>query len=152
MARNSIVVSNDPRGRFIEGVLAAGQTPKPGQHISLKSDGTYEAWNGAADGERDEVIILCEDILRGRTVDDAYAAGDRFRAYIPLPGDEVQCLFGNASGTADDVLVGDKMIIDDGTGKVIVTTGSPESEPYRALEAITDPTADQLLLCRFTGH
>lgn len=152
MARSTIVVSGDPKGHFIEVQLADGQTPKPGTCVSLNSDGEYEAWNGAADGEQDEVIVLTEDWTLGKTVNDAYADGARAQAYIPMPGDEIQVLFGNASGTADDVTVGMKMIIDDGTGKVIPTTGSPEMEPFKALEAITDPTADQLLLCRFTGH
>lgn len=148
MAREQIVVQSNPRGVFIEGTLASGQTPLPGQCISIMSDGLYEVWNGAADGEQDEVIILCEDSLRGRTVDDAYAAGDHFFAYIPANGELVQVLYGNASGTADDVAIGTKLMIDDGTGKAILTTGSPESEPFKAMEAIVDPSADQLLLVR----
>ena len=59
--------------------------------------------------------------------------------------------FGNAAGTADDVTKGMKLIIDDGTGKVVPTTGTPESEPFVAREAITDPTADQLLWCSYSG-
>lgn len=152
MSRNAIIVSEEPKGHFIEGLLASGQTPKPGQCISLKSDGTYEAWNGAADGEQDEVIILLDDNLQGKTVDDAYADGARFFAYIPLPGDELMVLCANISGSGDTYPVAQKLIIDDGTGKAIYTTGTPEMEPFKVLVAPDSYlTADTLVLCRFTG-
>lgn len=153
----TIVVKGN--GHFIEGTLKTGSTPKPGTLMIMTSDAkdgsgnfTYKPWDGALDGERDEVIILRENEGLGKTVTDAYADSEHCYLYIPMPGDEVQVLFGNAAGTADDVAIGDKLIIDDGTGKVIPTTGSPEMEPFKALEAYVDPTADQLLHCRFTGH
>ena len=143
-----IVLTPNPKGHFIEVQLASGQTPKPGQHITMKSDGNWEVFNGDADGDTEERVVLIEDFLQGKTAADAYADGARAQAYIPLPGDVINILFKNVAGTADDVVVGDKMIIDDGTGKAIVTTGSPEQEWYKALEAITDPTADTLLKVR----
>lgn len=147
VTRNTIVVSGDPKGHFIEGTLAAAITPKPGTLLKLQSDGTYSIWTGT-DGDRDEMIILCEDWGQGKLPTDAYAASDHFFAYIPVHGDEIQVLFGNVAGTADDVAVGDKLIHVNATGKFIVTTGSPQSQPFKALESITDPTADQLLLVR----
>ena len=146
MAYNKIVLKGN--GHFIEGVLASGQTPKPGQCISLKSDGKYEAWNGAADGERDEVIVLCENVNLGQLPTEAYADGARFVAYIPVPGDELQVLV--VSG--ENIAIGDKLIIDDGTGKCLETTGSPEMEPFKALEAPGALGADALVRVRFTGH
>lgn len=151
VTRNTIVVSGDPKGHFIEGTLAAAITPKPGTLLKLGSDGLYTIWSGAADGERDEMIILCEDWGQGKLPTDAYAASDHFFGYIPVPGDELQILIHNATGTADDVAVGDKLIHVSTLGTFIVTTGSPESEPFKALESITDPVADQLLLVRCTG-
>jgi len=147
MAYNKIVLKGN--GHFIEGELASGQTPKPGQCISLKSDGKYEAWNGAADGERDEVIVLCENPNLGYLPTEAYADGSRFQAYIPVPGDELQVLV--ASG--ENIAIGDKLIIDDGTGKCIETTGSPEMEPFKALASSGGALgADGLIRVRFTGH
>lgn len=146
--KNQIVQKG--RGHYLEGILTA-ITPKPGTCLQLTSASganTYQLWNGAADGENHEVIILLEDMLQGSTVDTAYAASSRCFLYIPQRGDEFLVLFGNASGTADDVAIGDKLMIDKGTGKAIPTSGSPEMEPFLALEAITDPTADQLLLVR----
>lgn len=145
---NTIVVSNMPMGRYLEGILAAGNAPKPGQFVSQTSDGEYELWNGAADGERDNLLIVLECKLLGRTLDTAYSAGERVFLYSPLRGDLLLAMYGNASGTADDVAVGDKLIIDDGTGKLVPTTGSPEMEPFKAEEAYTDPTADKLILVR----
>jgi hypothetical protein len=151
MARQTIVVSGEPKGHFIEGKLATGSTPKPGTCVSLTSAGLYEPWNGAADGEQDEVIVLVEDAMQGKTVNDAYADSAHIFMYMPLAGDEIQVLFGNVAGTADEVAIGDKLMIDDGTGKAINTTGSPEMEPFKALEAYVDPAADKLLLVRCTG-
>ena len=85
--------------------------------------------------------------MAGQTMDTAYAAGDRAFGYIPLPGDELNLLLGDVSGTADDHTKGEILIIDDGTGEFIATTGSPEEEVAQLLETITDPTADTLAWC-----
>lgn len=135
-------------GHFIEGKLATGQTPKPGQCISIRTDGTWEGWNGAADGERDEVVVLCENALIGGLKTDAYANGAQFLAYIPCPGDELQVLV----TAAEAIVIGDKLIIKDGTGKIIETTGSPEMEPFKSLEALGTITVDTHCLVRVTGH
>lgn len=145
-SHNTIVVKG--RGHFIEGKLASGQTPIPGTCISLKSDGTYEAWNGAADGERDEVIVLIENDFLGQLKTQAYADGAQFRAYIPLPGDELQVYV--TSG--ENIAIADKLIIDDGTGRCIETTGTPEMEPFKALESSGGALgANTHILVRFTG-
>ena len=43
-------------------------------------------------------------------------------------------------------------MVDDGTGLIIATTGSPETEVCLLLEAITDPTADTLAWTIWSGH
>jgi len=149
---NEIVLSADPKGHFIEGILAAGQTPKPGTMLSIISDDTWEVWNGAADGEQDEVVILLDDHLRGKTIDDAYVAGEHFFAYIPSPGDVVKVLCHNVTGTPDAFAIGDKLIIMDGLGKCIVTTGTVEMEPFKVIETVAAITADTLVMCRCTGN
>jgi len=153
----TIVVTPAPKGVFITGVISG--TPKPGTMLQIdvseaKISGnfTWEVFNGAADGERTLVAILVEDSLQGKTVDDAFASGTLGTLYCPVPGEQLQVLFNNVAGTADDVAVGDKLIVNDGTGKFNVTTGSPESEPFLALEALVDPTADALLHVMYTGH
>jgi hypothetical protein len=157
MARgNEIIVSANPRGVFLEGIVSG--TPKPGTCMQIKAatemvNGrfTYEAYNRDADGNRYPIIVLLPDNLRGKLATEAYADGDRGFFYCPLPGEELNVLKLDVSGTADDFAIGQQLIVDDGTGKVLGTTGSPEAEPFICLETITDPTTDQLVHVMFTG-
>jgi len=149
-SQNQIVVSPNPLGHFIEGTLTAVAI-LPGTHVSIDTAGLYEAWNESADGVKGEVIVLIEDALQGRDVSTTYDASDRFFAYIPLPGDELQCLFKNISGTADSFVIGELVMIDDTTGKLI-TESSSEMEPWAVMETIAALTADALHLVRSTGH
>ena len=173
MRGNRIVVTPD-RGYDVEGYLASGETVYPGMIVQIDPTqslvGGRHAWkiySRDADGDRPKgpFIVLKEDIGQGKaaagvassnsnSLGDAYAtsSGTRLFGFIPLPGCELNLIFKNVSGTADDVTAGDLMIVDTGTGKVIVTTGSPETEPAMALEAITDPTEDKLLWCVWTGQ
>jgi hypothetical protein len=163
---NSIIVSSEPKGVREECIISG--TPTPGVVMELKGATaavggrfTYEpagttaaagSKGMSADGDRIPICVLTEDSLQGKLATTAYADGDRGFLYWPVNGEELNMLFQNASGTADDVLVGDKLIVDDGTGKLLVSTGSPECEPFGALEAITDPTVDQLFWVKYTGN
>lgn len=154
---NTIVLSAAPAGRFLEGIVSG--TPKPGTMMQIKAGTepvggrhTWEVFNGAADGERTLVAILTEARLYGRGPDEAYVNGDRCFLYCPIPGDELQVLLQNQSGTADAFAIGDKLIVDDGTGLFIATTGSPESEPFIVMETLAGLTADTLCHVMYTGH
>lgn len=158
---NEIIVSADPRGHFSEGTIAAGETPKPGTilqrqtSVALKSGRwTYEIYNADADGGRPKgaIWLLLPNHLEGKLATDAYAAGERCFLYCPLPGDQLNLLVLNLAGTADDHAIGEMLIIDDTTGKMIATTGTPETEVAQLLETITDPTADTLAWCEWTGY
>lgn len=167
MARgNSIIVSSnpDPAG-MVEGIIGAGLSPKPGTIMQLQTGTalkggrhTWELYNGDADGGRPKgpFIVLREDPYQGKTTSDAYAAGDRAFGYVPRAGDELNLLVANLSGTADDHPIGEMLIVstaaDATQGKMLVTAGSPETEVAILLEAITDPTADTLAWCRWTGY
>ena len=98
------------------------------------------------------VIVLLPDALQGALYSTAYVSGARGFLYVPRPGEELNMRVADISGTADDHAIGDLLMIDNGTGLLIVTTGSPEAEPFICLEAATDPTAEALLLCQFTGQ
>lgn len=163
MAKGSqIVVSPNPRGIFDEGTIASGETPKPGTIVQIQDssgiDGngkfTFEIYNADADGGRPKgpFYVLLADELRGVTETTAYAAGDHCFVYVPLPGDQLNMLVLNLAGTADDHSFGEMLIVDDTTGKLIATTGSPETEAFKLLEAITDPTADTLAHVIYTGY
>jgi hypothetical protein len=158
MARgNCIVVSSNPLGHFEGGYIATAE--KPGTFVQMDATvalkagrHTWKVYQPGADGENPlgPVGILTEDRLQGKTATDAYAAGAFVPTiYIPQPGDELNALVANLAGTADDHALGEKMMIDHGTGKLVATTGSPENEHCVLLEAITDPTADTLAWVRF---
>lgn len=158
MARgNEIIVNGEgPKGRFIEGIIDAGITPKPGTAMQIDPSqamqGGRHVWtlyNRDADGNmpKGPLAILLADNLQGKTATDAYAAGDRCFLYVPLPGDELNLLISNLAGTGDDHTAGEIVMVDDGTGEFIATTGSPEEEVAVLLEDITDPTEDTLAWC-----
>ena len=154
---NNIIVTNNPRG-FRDECLISG-TPKPGTLMTIVAATepvggrfTYEPFNRDADGDRALIAILLPDKLQGKDALTAYADGDRGFLYFPLPGDRLNVLAQDVSGTGDDHAIGDLLIVDDGTGKIIATTGTPQSEPFQCLSTTTNPLADHLLYCVFTGY
>jgi hypothetical protein len=167
MARgNVIIVTADPQGTFREGYIAAGQTPKPGTimqrdpTVALQQGrATYKIYSRDADGDQPLGafwVLLWETaggtMLRGKAIGDAYAAGDRCALYSPKDGEELNLLVLNLAGTADDHAAGEIMMVDSGTGMLIATTGTPETEVATLLETITDPVADTLAWVEWTGH
>lgn len=159
---NLIVVSAEPQGRFVEGYIATGETPKPGQVVQIKASAgiddtgnfTWEIYNADADGGRPKgpLGVLDIDHMQGKTATQAYVAGARCFVYIPYPGDELNMLLADVGGTADAHSFGEMLIVDDTTGKLIATTGTPETEPFMLLEDVTAPTADTLVHVIYTGY
>lgn len=156
---NEIVLTIDPRGRFMEGIIDTAE--KPGTIVQIDFTQAkvgnrfhWVAYNRDADGDRPAgpFIVLLPDHLQGKTSADAYAAGDRAFGYVPLPGDELNLLIANLAGTADDHAAGEQLMVDDGTGKLVATTGTPETEVATLAENITDPVADTLAHCFWTGY
>jgi hypothetical protein len=165
MARgNEIIVSAEPNGRFLEGVIANGQTLYPGTIMQIDPSvamvggrHTWTAYSRDADGNRPKgpYAVLLPDSNTGQAATTAYAASTgatRCFLYCPLPGDELNLLHENVAGTGDDVALGDILIVDSGTGKMKVTASTPESECAVALESRTDPTSDALIHCMWSGH
>jgi len=157
MAKGNEIVVESQHGKKVEGTIDGAL--KPGTVVQVKAateptNGrfTWEAYDAAADGNQRLIAVLDIDHLQGKTATDAYTSGDHCFIWIPMPGDELNMLAADVAGTADDVAIGDIFIVDDGTGKLIATTGTPESEPFIALETVTDPTADHLVHCMFTGY
>jgi len=155
---NEIIVSANPRGVFMEGTINGAL--QPGIVVQLDvSEGLdangrpdWEAYNAAADGNQRLIAILLPDVNRGKLATDAYVSGDHCFVYVPVAGEEFNMLVGDVAGTGDDHAFGDIMMVDDGTGELVATTGTPESEPFQLLEAATDPTADALMHCIYTGY
>ena len=159
---NNIVLANNPRGRFFEGYKIAG-TPSPGIMVQIDVSEAevggrwaYEAYNSDVDAESGFVLILLEDQNQNLGNTTAYITNTRCWMYAPLPGDEMNILLEDVAGTvaADDTAIGDRLIVDDGTGKFIASTGTShvKSEPFIALEVVTEPAADTLIRALFTGY
>jgi hypothetical protein len=158
---NEIIVSAEPQGRFIEGIISGAL--KPGICVQLVAATepvggrfTWGVYDAAADGDQRLVAVLLPDSLQGKLATDAYVSGDRCFLYCPIAGEELNMLVTDPdTGTTETWAIGDLLMIDDGTGKLIDTTGSPEMESFICLETFLDPTStqtDYLIWCMYTGH
>ena len=161
-----VIVSAHPKGHFEECVVIG--TPKPGVIMDIVRPGVaaHGRWNYepygttaasgvqgvTADGNRAAMAILLEDDNQGATINDAYVSGRPGRIYFPIMGEEFNLWLQNQSGTADDFVIGDKLIVDDGTGQLLISASTPESEPFICLETQTDLTADTAVWVKFTGY
>lgn len=151
-----VIISSVPQGKMLEGIISG--TPKPGTCLEIMTPfyqggkHLYRVYQPGTDGERRCVYVLLEDDLQGFGLDVAYETLKRCFVYVPIAGEELNMLCSDVSGTGDDHTALETMIIDTGTGKLIATTGSPESEPFQLLVTITDPTADFYAPCMYTGQ
>lgn len=155
---NEIVLSVPPKGAFFEGKISG--TPKPGTVMQVKSGVemelgrfTFEVYNQASDGTRAGIFVLLPDHLQGKTADDAYVDGSRGFLYAPVMGEELNMRIQDQSGTGatSDYLIGDRLMVDDGTG-LLIDDSTGGSVPFVLLETITDLTADYLAHVQYTGH
>lgn len=157
---NEIVVSANRRGVSFEGTIAASITPKPGTLMQLDPsvaiDGggrfTWKLYAPGTDGLALPTVVLLADQLRGKLATEAYAAGDRCFLYCPAMGEELNMLLLDISGTADDHTIGELLVADTGTGKLVADTGSPQTKMFQLLETVTNPVADTLAWVMYTGH
>lgn len=159
MKGNEIIVSDTPRGVRHEGTIYG--TPKPGTCMQIKAatepvNGrfTWEVYDRISDGIRALVAVLLPNDNEGMIATTAYVSGTRGFIYCPAPGEELNMLIGDISGTggSSDFAIGDRLMIDDGTGKLVDALGNVESVPFILLETITDLTADYLAWCMYTGY
>jgi len=166
MKGTRIIIASEPRGVFEE-ITVVG-TPKPGTVMEIKPSTaavqnrfSYQVYGTQAyssgqyvdnDGDRKCIAVLVEKDHEGGTYDDAYADGDLGQIYYPLPGEQLNMLVADESGTGDDHVIGQEMMVKDGTGTLIIADTDAEAHPFTLLEAATDPTADALTWCRFNGE
>jgi len=158
-SHNTIVLQAAPGGVFKEGNLDVTAGLKPGHGVEFKAateptGGRHaiRAYSGT-NGHRKLIMILLENEIIGRTVDDTVPDNEQCRMYCPVPGDELLVLVSaTGTGTGDSVAIGDKLMLANG-GTFIATTGSPEAEPFEVLETLSDVVAAGTL-CHvvFTGN
>ena len=71
--------------------------------------------------------------------------------YYPQMGEEFNMLVEDVGGTGDDFFIGEEMMVDNGTGKLMTADDNAEAHPFTCLETITNPTADHYMHVRFNG-
>lgn len=153
---SSILITSNPQGKFLEGIVDG--TPKPGTVMEIKTpfhQGGLHEWQvyqPGTDGNRRLIAVLLEDQYQGKLITDAYVDGTQCFLYVPIAGEELNMLLADVTGTGDDHTALEMLIVDTGTGKLVATTGSPESEPFQLLVTVTDPEADFLAPCMYTGY
>lgn len=152
---NNIIVSANPRGVFMEGIVKTGETPYPGQIVQIDISEatvggrhTFEIYNADADGgnPKGAYFVVLEDALQGKTAEDAYAAGERIFVYTPVAGEELNLRWDDTDTgtTTNDLTKGTVGIIQDTTGNIIATAGSPEDEVCMLLEDLSNLDGDTL--------
>lgn len=127
----TIVLKGNGKGHHDELVLDTVGTP--GMHIQLAADGKGDLSPATlAECIKDELIILKEDRLQGKRIEDAYAIGDLAFIYFPLAGDHIHA-FVKAGA---DIAVGDKLVQEGGgSGLWIEAAGTESLYRLKALEA-----------------
>ena len=162
---NNILVNGEHgKGRYMPLYNGTGGDLYPGTIVQLDTSvalkgGVHTAvvYNRDADGDRPlgPHIVALETMqkLRGALMTDAIPSGEIFQGYVPQPGDELNLMIKDAdTGTSlNDVAAGTLLIVDDGTGYMIATTGSPEEEVAELLETVSDLAGAELGWCIWNG-
>lgn len=143
-----ILNGQEPKGRFMEGTIT--DTSLPGTIMEvvpatepLMGRYSFRAASIGSDGDARPQFLLLPDHLQGGIATQAYTAGRRGYLYVPLPGDDLNLLMKNISGTSDHFAIGDAISISN-NGKGIAATGA--SKPYIMMETqAAGLTVDTLL-------
>lgn len=165
MKGSRIIIASNMRG-VVESCYING-TPQPGTVMELDAAvepvGNLFTWqpygttaasggNGVTnDGDRKVIAVLLEKDDEGLSYDDAYADGDMGRVYFPVMGEELNMLVENQPGTADSFAIGDELMVDDGTGKLLACDNNAENHPFTCRETLSALTADAWVRCQYNG-
>lgn len=148
MRGSSIILAAHPQGKFLEGV--AGDTSVPGTIMQIQAGTAFQegrpTWVAAAPGINGRKVlcaVLLEDDEQGFSTSQAYVVGTRIRLYVPIPGEEFNCLVEETPvGTGGSSMsgIGERLIINSVGGYLIpeAIATSPEDTIAVAMEAITE--------------
>jgi hypothetical protein len=135
-------------GRYEEG-QAAGIL-KPGHLLRLTTGGSASTEDSGRDrrllvhnevGGPCEAMFATEDALQGKTIDDAYAIGDRVFYVIANKGDVVQALLSGGEITN----IGSYLVSNgDGTLQVEAGSDAGQARIAVALEAVDQSSSDEV--------
>lgn len=127
--RNTIVLKSVSLAQRTEETRVGATAITPGMLVTRDSSGLLIP-HGTAGGTFVAGEVAVEDRYIGRTVDDAYAAGELARTYITQPGDVVQLILNGGENAA----IGSKLSSNgDGTVQVVAST---EGVTFEAVEAL----------------
>jgi hypothetical protein len=154
---NSIIVTAQPKGTFLEGFVSG--TPLPGHNMQIKAAvspiGGEMTWEAATpsggDGKPALIAILLEDSLQGKGVSDAYVSGTRCFMYCPVAGEDMNVRVGEGGGTSNALAIGD-LLMSDAEDGIFIPNSSGGSVPFQAMEVETLGADDTLIWCKYTGH
>lgn len=158
MARGlSIVINADARGNWDEGYISG--TPKPGTHVEIVPAtapvGGRFTWRArsAANGAKGPIVLLVNDYEQGHIATDAVVTGTGgHKLYWPLPGDDLNCLVAESSGTgtSGSNALGDRLAVN--TSGMLMAGGSLATQPYYLLDLTgTDAYATSLRWVKYLG-
>ena len=130
-------------GNFRHDEKLAVAVLSPGHVVELTSaDKVQKQSTGAAIAER---LVAVEDALQGKTVSDAYAAGDVVSFNIYPRGSEAQVFL----KAGEDVAIGAKLELD-GTGCLVaLASGDPFAIATEAQDLSASGAVDTLTSVRF---
>ncbi len=150
---------NEPNGRFLEGTASGTLIPGAFAEVVpatefINGRPVFRSVQTGSNGDRRPKYLILEDDLQGVVPDIAganvIASGARVRLYELLPGDEFNGLAKNISGTSDSFAIGQKLMIEGASGKLIAGTGATVDQPFEVQETVAAITADTLIFCRMT--
>src|SRR4051812_5417543 len=142
MARGApIVVNSDPKGNWEPLIL--NDTSKPGTFLTIVTNTnpvggtfTFQAVS-RANGAKGPVLILVNDWEQGQTAAANFAnvaSTGGHKGYWPLPGDELNALVAESTGTgtSGENLIGDLLAIND--SGFLMAGGALATQPFWLLD------------------
>lgn len=144
--KNSIIgpLNVGANGIWMEGIIDDASLPGTCMEVTPGSTPVngrqhYRHYQPGADNDPKLTIVLCEDSLQGFTFTTPYVIGTRCFLYMPNPGDELNVLAAAQQGTgsANEYDVGDRLVIQNATGYLILQTNAALQAPFMALEEVT---------------
>lgn len=114
----------------------AGGAVNPGNFLVLGSAGTVTA------GVPVEKMVALEDELQGRSINDAFAAGEPIQCWSAVSGEEALVVL----ATGQTIVIGNKLEVNASGQVVVAATGTAVAV---ALEAVTTTTATAFIKVRF---
>jgi len=145
MATRAIILVGNP----LLNEIACSDTPKPGMIMEREAAGTVKAH--ATEGGAAERLFALEDSLQGKTVDQAYAAGDRVRLGRFKRGEKLQVLLKAGVDVAIGevgISAGDGKFIGEGDAASATTVADRIVEFEEALDLTASAAVDTLVAAR----